>query len=528
MGEIVHPDFGATRRVILAREGDFTVGRLTVHPPIRQIRFGTQQQTVEPRVMQVLVALARAEGGVVSKDELLDSCWDGRIVGEDAINRVISRLRHIAQEIGGGTFHFENIRGVGYRLVERGPSVIGDRTVPDAQPHAPPAVSRRAVLAGSVAVGAAAAAAAAALWLLPRKVHQPAPLAMQYYQQGLNTRGQNSLELAERGVALFRQATRIDPDYADAWGALAWGYRELAENGASSEAEPLRALARSAAARALELDPRNGDAQAALLLLKPYYRNWQAIDSGCRRLLEQHPGHSELEYNLAVNLGQVGRWREAIPYFRSVSERQRFRILPHIDWTQASAFSGRLEEAGDLIDDGMRRFPGHAGYWVTKIRYLAAIGRPVEALDYATDVGKLPAGATMQAPEIQLEIALIRAIAEGSEEAREAAVRRFTDIARKLPSRTGYAASALSMLGQWDTAFGMFEGYFLGEGPWTRGHSDRAFTSRLFGIHHRAFRQDPRFARLLRKTGLEDYWRVTGTAPDFRRLAQPEYRLPVG
>ena len=526
MGEILHPDFAATRRVALAREASFEIGRLKVEPATRQVSFGKEQQTVEPRVMQVLVALARAEGRVVSKDELVNCCWDGRIVGEDAINRVISRIRHMAEEIGGGSFQVETIRGVGYRLVARSSEDAAVQAGSDGLGEAPAPLSRRAVISGGAI--AAVAAAGAAYWLIPRGEYQPAPMALQYYQQGLNTRGQNSIELTKRGVALFRQATRIDPGFADAWGALAWNYRELAESGESQEAKPLRALARSAAARALELDAGNADAQAALLLLRPYYRNWEEIEAGCRQLLERHRGHSELEYCLAVNLTQVGRWRDAIPLFQSVSEKQRFRILPHLDLTHAMAFSGRLEEAADLIEDGMRRFPGHAGYWVTKLRFLAITGRAREALDFATDTAKLPAGATMLGPEIRLEIALVRAISEASQEARDLAVREFTGIARAIPSRTGYAATALCLIRQLDTGFSMFDGYFLGEGPWKQGASFRAFTSRLFGLLDPGLQRDERFLRLLRRTGLEDYWRSTSTAPDYRRYPQPEYRLSVG
>ena len=527
MGEIVHPDFGAARRVTLAREGSFTVGRLMVHPPIRQIALEKKQQTVEPRVMQVLVVLARALGEVVSKDELIQCCWDGRIVGEDAINRVISRLRHIAEDIGGGSFHVDTIRGVGYRLVEGEPNPT---TAPGnrnkwTEPRS--AMSRRSLLLGS-AIGAVAAVAGAAAWLWPRKPHKPAPLALQYYQQGLNTRGQNSQELAERGVAMFREATRIDPEYAEAWGALAWSYRELAENGARPDPNSLRALARSAAARALELDPDNADAQAALLLLRPYYRNWRSIESGCRRLLAQHPGHSDLEYCLAENLANVGRCREAADYFGAVAKHERFWPLPHVYWSHALISSGRFEEAEDVLDEGAKRFPQHADYWMTKARFLAAAGRPQEALRFAANPANLPAALSMHLPEVQAEIALSRALAEKSEASRGAAVRIFTDMARQYPNRTGFVALALCSLNELDLVFSMFDGYFFGEGPWAAGRSNRLVTWRLFGANGKALRRDPRFGVLLNRTGLEDYWQETDTVPDYRRFPQAEYRLPVG
>jgi len=81
--------------------------------------------------MQVLVALARAEGGVVSQRELIDACWSGRIVGEDAIYRCIVRLRALAATLE-GAFCIETIARVGYRLMraqacERG----GERASPD-------------------------------------------------------------------------------------------------------------------------------------------------------------------------------------------------------------------------------------------------------------------------------------------------------------------------------------------------------------------------------------------------------------
>src|SRR5206468_41417 len=71
----------------------------------------------EPRVMQVLVALAKADGGIVTRDELLESCWNGAVVGEDAIDRVIGRIRRLAERFEG--FRLETVTKVGYRLLRR-------------------------------------------------------------------------------------------------------------------------------------------------------------------------------------------------------------------------------------------------------------------------------------------------------------------------------------------------------------------------------------------------------------------------
>lgn len=65
--------------------------------------------------MQVLVALARRAEEVVSRDELVTLCWAGRIVGEDAIQRAVAKVRHLGE--GSGAFAIETIPRVGYRLI---------------------------------------------------------------------------------------------------------------------------------------------------------------------------------------------------------------------------------------------------------------------------------------------------------------------------------------------------------------------------------------------------------------------------
>ena len=121
MGEPRHDGLAIPGRVVLAHELPFQLGSIHVTPATRQVEGGGRSVTVEPRVMQVLVALARAGGGIVTRDELIDRCWDGRIVSDDAINRVLSRLRQLASEFGGGSFSVETIARVGYRLVDEVP-----------------------------------------------------------------------------------------------------------------------------------------------------------------------------------------------------------------------------------------------------------------------------------------------------------------------------------------------------------------------------------------------------------------------
>jgi len=95
---------------------DFRLGSLCVQPSTLQVSTGGSARTLERRVMQVLVALTDAAGAVVSRDRLVDLCWGGRAVSEDAINRAIAKVRRLGSD--SGAFGIETIPRVGYRLVE--------------------------------------------------------------------------------------------------------------------------------------------------------------------------------------------------------------------------------------------------------------------------------------------------------------------------------------------------------------------------------------------------------------------------
>jgi TolB-like protein/DNA-binding winged helix-turn-helix (wHTH) protein/Tfp pilus assembly protein PilF len=154
-------------QVRLAAEPDFTLGDLAIHPSVREaIRSGRHEQ-IEPRVMQVLVALVRAGGAVVSRDELIRRCWEGRVVGEAAINRCIFKLRELADAGSGHVFfRIETIPRVGYRLE---PAPASDRRLApmvaaDAATRTPIAKRNRVAVIALAAGALALAALALVAW----------------------------------------------------------------------------------------------------------------------------------------------------------------------------------------------------------------------------------------------------------------------------------------------------------------------------------------------------------------------------
>ena len=122
---------------LLARRPDFQLGAGIVRPSVRTVEGPGGSVTAEPRVMQVLLALADAGGAVLTRDDLLRTCWKGMFVGDDSITRAVAEVRRIARETGAG-FGVETIPRIGYRLT----GGAATSTRPLAEPEPVPAQSR--------------------------------------------------------------------------------------------------------------------------------------------------------------------------------------------------------------------------------------------------------------------------------------------------------------------------------------------------------------------------------------------------
>ena len=111
-------------RIDLAGEPAFDLGGMQVQPAERAILMNGERRELQPRVMQVLVAMAKARPEVVSREKLTDLCWNGRIVSDDALNRCILALRHLAQEFTPEPFAIETVPRIGHRLIDNGQAPI--------------------------------------------------------------------------------------------------------------------------------------------------------------------------------------------------------------------------------------------------------------------------------------------------------------------------------------------------------------------------------------------------------------------
>ncbi len=513
MGEGRHDGLAVPGRVILAHEPPFRLGGMMVHPPTRQVEIAGRKATLEPRVMQVLVALARAGGAIVTRDELIETCWDGRVVGDDSINRVLSRIRRVAADLGGGAFVVETIARVGYRLLVPAEGI--DQS-PAAGPHLRdrPETNRRMLLGGAAAFAALATGGAAAWRAGLARLDEPSPRARTLFDHAMIIRQENN----RQALAYLREAVRIAPEYGEAWGALALSYRVALEQEAPERVAGFDERLKDALRNAERHDPGNADAAAARLPSLPVFGRWSRLEPIYRDAVRRHPGHVAGYSLLGTLLMEVGRWTDAIKTLQTAKARNLSTPLLRYKLIVSLWAAGQISAAEDEIDQAMRLWPQHGAVWQTKIKLLALTGRPRQALALAADPAARPIE-ERDAPDMLGRILFLTALATRSPADVAKAMEAMIAKARAVEGERLNMALQATALGHVELALDMLEGVYLGSGEWavTPAKSTTRSTHPLFQPHARPLWREPRFAGILESTGLERYWRTTGTVPDYRR-----------
>jgi Tol biopolymer transport system component/DNA-binding winged helix-turn-helix (wHTH) protein len=95
----------------------FAIEDWIVDPDFHQLSRGSSICTLEPRVMSVLLQLAAHPQRVISKDEFLSTVWPDTFVGEDALTRCISILRHALNDDPHHPRFIKTVSKVGYCLL---------------------------------------------------------------------------------------------------------------------------------------------------------------------------------------------------------------------------------------------------------------------------------------------------------------------------------------------------------------------------------------------------------------------------
>ena len=499
--------------IVLAHEMPFTIGGATFWPASREVELDGSRSVLEPKVMQLLVALHRASGGVVTKDELLQQCWSGRIIGDDAINRVVSRLRSVAEKQAGKQFRVETITKVGYRLASAksgSPALSLAGKKPAFAHH----VGRREMMIGGASLGAVTIAGTGWITLGQGSMpHEARVLA----GDARNSLYQFTPDQIENAVGKLRRATYLAPESAEAWGLLSLAYVNASFNARPDQRANLFARSEECRRRAFAIEPYQPDALAAELGTTPIFRNWGSQERACRDALRRHPDHPVLHVALGHLLFEVGRFEESLALFEASLRRTPLCVISRLCQVDILSGLGRFEDADTAAEHAFALMPRQPAIWFTRLHYLSYTGRASEAAAMVADSDSRPIGI----PDWNLDLVAMQASAlvTGDRSRIRETVDAYGDAVGRGMTVAENAAVFAAFVGDIDKSFRILNAIYFsrganiaglnsanGQGMYSGGERR---TATLFRQPIAAIRRDLRFARLTKELGLDAYWERT-------------------
>ena len=79
---------------------DFRFAGFEIDIPRRELRGAGELVSIEPQVFDLLVHLVRNHDRIVTKDELIETVWEGRAISEAALSSRISAARRAVGDSG--------------------------------------------------------------------------------------------------------------------------------------------------------------------------------------------------------------------------------------------------------------------------------------------------------------------------------------------------------------------------------------------------------------------------------------------
>ncbi len=112
------------RRATNAPDGVVAVGDLRIDVPKRRCWRGPSEVVLTARELDLLIALARHDGGAASKAELLAEVWGFDFEGDDNIVEVYVGYLRSKIDRPFGRRSLQTVRTIGYRLVDDAEAVV--------------------------------------------------------------------------------------------------------------------------------------------------------------------------------------------------------------------------------------------------------------------------------------------------------------------------------------------------------------------------------------------------------------------
>jgi serine/threonine-protein kinase len=222
------------------------------------------------------------------------------------------------------------------------------------------------------------------------------------YLKGLYFWSQRTRASVRKSVDYFQRAIDTDPSYALAYVGLANAY--LFEAGMDVPSRQVIPLARSAAERAIQLDPSLAEPHASLgLIAQNHELNWDKADSEYRKARDLNPQYALARHWYAEFLGHLGKFEESAKEFEEA--RRLDPVSPAIvnDEAKIDLYARNFKAAVTHSREAIELDPHFYLAHVFLSYALAKLGRCHEALDEHRQAAQLDNSAYVASTLVWIE-----------------------------------------------------------------------------------------------------------------------------
>jgi TolB-like protein len=299
----------------------------------------------------------------------------------------------------------------------------------------------------------------------------------------------------------YKKIIAAAPDFAWGYSGLAVGYAFQLRN--SPPNESLRNEARQLAHRALELDPKNGEAYVALELLSDRF-HWQQREELLLKGIDADPDFEPASMMEGRLLWSVGRNHDALPWFKRAYNTDPLHNDNVFTYAASLASEGYAHDSQKLVAQMEARWPDqiatrNARFWTSVIS-----GTTDVTLAILATPAKWPLGMNQNSSQVWQMALTAYASKDGA--ARSRAIEAVKNTAANGSLNRGEALLLLSLFNDVDGAFAQAQFYEPADPRWGPF---------LFLAPTKVMRFDPRFMLLAVGFGYAAYWRSTDNWPDF-------------
>jgi len=110
----------------------YCFSQIEIDPSRRELRRAGESVHIEPQVFDLIVHFVRNRDRIVSKDELIETIWSGRVISEAALSSRINGARRALGDNGNDQIFIKTLHKRGFRFVADVEEVSGAEVDTDA------------------------------------------------------------------------------------------------------------------------------------------------------------------------------------------------------------------------------------------------------------------------------------------------------------------------------------------------------------------------------------------------------------